>query len=115
MMPVNGSSFGTTNRFAAPVTRRYREGQHLIDTAPVDPENPSRLAPAHALNNNRVPHLRPYSSTCFIPALCQKAERITLVEFYSGQQPDNLAASVVVVAQHHPKNRHMLGMSVMCH
>jgi len=30
-----------------------------------------------------------------IPALCQKTERLSLVEFYSGQQPDNPAASVV--------------------
>ena len=42
-----------------------------------------------------VCRISPKSSNCFIPALCQKTERIPLVEFYSGQQPDSLAASVV--------------------
>jgi hypothetical protein len=44
-------------RPAPPVSRRYRERQHLRHRPRVDPEAPRCLAPAQPLNINRSSHL----------------------------------------------------------
>jgi len=42
------------DHFVAPVTRRDRKHQHLLNSATVDPENTRRFPTAHAINKNSV-------------------------------------------------------------
>ena len=85
---------GPVRRLLAAIARWGRERQHLINRATVNAEQPCRFAAAHTLNFYRITHAT-IQFHLLHPRPLQKAESLPLADFYSGQQPDNLAASVV--------------------